>query len=111
MGLSARESCWHILMGQYVACMLDAGAVTVACSGGAGVRLGGLAAFEAGGFDLDSDAGGLTEKGIDALRTELAGLEAECSEELRSVVHANYLSFIAASQVFAPAGRAAASSL
>ena len=63
------------------------------------MRLGGLAAFEAGGFDLDRDAAGLSEKGIDALRAELAALEAECGEELRGSVHANYRSFITASQV------------
>ena len=62
------------------------------------MRLGGLAAFESGGFNLDADLATLTEKGIDLLRGELAALDAECSEELRKSVHAHYQSFIAASQ-------------
>ncbi|CAL8472152.1 g11694 [Coccomyxa elongata] len=65
---------------------------------GAGVRLGGLATFERGGFDLKSDLNNLTEKGIDVLRTELAALDLECAEELRKSVHANYMPYITASQ-------------
>ncbi|KAK9836141.1 hypothetical protein WJX81_004415 [Elliptochloris bilobata] len=63
-----------------------------------GMRLGGLAAFEAGTVDLDNDLSGLTEKGIDTLRAELAALDGECAEELRKAVHANYTHFISASQ-------------
>jgi hypothetical protein len=66
---------------------------------GAGVRLGGLATFENGGFDLKSDLHSLTEKGIDVLRTDLAALDLECTEELRKSVHTNYMQFIMASQV------------
>ncbi len=66
---------------------------------GAGVRLGGLATFERGAFDLKSDLNNLTEKGIDVLRTELAALDLECAEELRKSVHANYMPYITASQV------------
>lgn len=38
-------------------------------------------------------------KGIVALRGDLAVLEAECGEELRRSVYANYKPFIEASQV------------
>lgn len=65
----------------------------------AGIRIGGLEAFEDGGFDLRNDLSSLTEKGIDVLRTDLAALDIECAEELRKAVHANYIPFIAASQV------------
>lgn len=65
----------------------------------AGIRIGGLEAFEDGGFDLKSDLSSLTEKGIDVLRTDLAALDIECAEELRKSVHANYIPFITASQV------------
>ena len=65
----------------------------------AGIRIGGLEAFEDGGFDLRNDLSSLTEKGIDALRTDLAALDIECAEELRKAVHANYIPFITASQV------------
>ncbi len=53
------------------------------------MRLGGLAAFEAGTVDLDNDLSGLTEKGIDTLRAELAALVSECADELRKAVHGN----------------------
>ena len=66
------------------------------------MRLGGLATFENGDFDLRSDLHSLTEKGIDVLRTDLAALDLECAEELRKSVHANYTQFITASQVCAP---------
>ena len=66
---------------------------------GSGARLGGLATFERGAFDLKSDLNNLTEKGIDVLRTELAALDLECAEELRKSVHANYMPYITASQV------------
>jgi len=69
----------------------------------AGTRLGGLAAFEAGTVDLDNDLNGLTEKGIDNLRAELAALDGECADELRKAVHANYTHFISASQARARA--------
>ena len=62
------------------------------------MRLGGLAAFEAGTVDLDNDLSGLTEKGIDTLRAELAALDSECADELRKAVHGNYMHFISASQ-------------
>ncbi|BDA47404.1 Exocyst complex component EXO84A [Coccomyxa sp. Obi] len=65
---------------------------------GSGARLGGLATFERGAFDLKSDLNNLTEKGIDVLRTELAALDLECAEELRKSVHANYMPYITASQ-------------
>jgi hypothetical protein len=48
--------------------------------------------------DLDNDLNGLTEKGIDNLRAELAALDGECADELRKAVHANYTHFISASQ-------------
>ena len=69
------------------------------CAGAAGIRIGGLEAFEDGGFDLRNDLSSLTEKGIDVLRTDLAALDIECAEELRKAVHSNYIPFIAASQV------------
>ena len=65
----------------------------------AGIRIGGLEAFDDGDFDLKSDLSSLTEKGIDVLRTDLAALDIECAEELRNSVHANYIPFITASQV------------
>lgn len=68
----------------------------------AGMRLGGLAAFEAGTVDLNNDLSGLTEKGIDTLRAELAALDSECADELRKAVHANYTHFISASQARPP---------
>ncbi|CAK0787894.1 hypothetical protein CVIRNUC_011116 [Coccomyxa viridis] len=70
----------------------------LAPSGRAGIRIGGLEAFEDGGFDLKNDLSSLTEKGIDVLRTDLAALDIECAEELRKSVHANYIPFITASQ-------------
>ncbi|KAK9905543.1 hypothetical protein WJX75_001810 [Coccomyxa subellipsoidea] len=72
--------------------------LTTSSRAGAGVRLGGLATFENGGFDLKSDLHSLTEKGIDVLRTDLAALDLECTEELRKSVHTNYMQFIMASQ-------------
>ena len=63
-----------------------------------GGRASTLAAFEAGPFSLEGDLGGLTEKGLDSVRAELAALDAEAAEELRRVVHAHYRPFIAASQ-------------
>ena len=42
---------------------------------------------------------GLTEKGIDTLRADLAQVDSECAEEIRKTVHENYKQFIQASQV------------
>ena len=72
--------------------------VTFSFVGAAGIKLGGLQAFETGGFDLESHLHNLSEKGIDLLRTELAALDVECAEELRKSVHSNYMPYVTASQ-------------
>ena len=42
---------------------------------------------------------GMTEKGIDQLRADLAALDADCAEQIRKTVHDNYHQFIQACQV------------
>ncbi|KAK9823889.1 hypothetical protein WJX72_006201 [[Myrmecia] bisecta] len=54
--------------------------------------------FEKGMFDLESDLQGLSEKGIDTLRSDLAAIDAECAEEIKKTVHEHYHQFIHASQ-------------
>ena len=52
-----------------------------------------------GTLDVASGLGGLSEKGIQDLRRDLAAVEAEMASELQAGVHAQYPCFIAASQV------------
>ena len=42
---------------------------------------------------------GLSEKGIDNLRADLAKTDAECEEEIRRAVYDNYQHFIGVTQV------------
>ncbi len=42
---------------------------------------------------------GLSEKGIDNLRSDLARTDAECEEEIRKAVYDNYQHFIGVTQV------------
>ena len=52
-----------------------------------------------GNLSVASGLGGLSEKGIQDLRRDLAAVEAELASELQAGVHAQYPCFIAASQV------------
>ena len=52
-----------------------------------------------GELDIAAGLGGLSEKGIQDLRRDLAAVEAELASELQAGVHAQYPCFIAASQV------------
>lgn len=67
--------------------------------GSAGAKAGLLAQIERGTYVLESEMARLNEKGIAALRGNLAALEQECREELRRSVFANYRPYIKASQV------------
>ena len=42
---------------------------------------------------------GMTEKGIDQLRADLAAVDADCAEQVRKTVHDHYHHFIQACQV------------
>ncbi len=42
---------------------------------------------------------GMTEKGIDQLRADLAAVDADCADQIRKTVHDNYHHFIQACQV------------
>lgn len=42
---------------------------------------------------------GMSEKGIDQLRADLAAVDADCAEQIRKTVHDNYHHFIRACQV------------
>ncbi|KAL3141745.1 hypothetical protein ABBQ32_004426 [Trebouxia sp. C0010 RCD-2024] len=53
-----------------------------------------MALYEPGSLDLQ----GMTEKGIDQLRADLAALDADCAEQIRKTVHDNYHQFIQACQ-------------
>ena len=44
---------------------------------------------------------GMSEKGIDQLRADLAAVDADCAEQIRKTVHDNYHHFIQACQVVA----------
>lgn len=44
------------------------------------------------------DLQGMTEKGIDQLRADLAAVDADCAEQIRKTVHDNYHQFIQACQ-------------
>ncbi len=46
---------------------------------------------------------GMTEKGIDQLRADLAAVDADCADQIRKTVHDNYHHFIQACQVCHPA--------
>ena len=46
---------------------------------------------------------GMTEKGIDQLRADLAAVDADCADQIRKTVHDNYHHFIQACQVGHPA--------
>ncbi len=48
---------------------------------------------------------GMTEKGIDQLRADLAAVDADCADQIRKTVHDNYHHFIQACQVCCPAHR------
>ena len=48
---------------------------------------------------------GMTEKGIDQLRADLAAVDADCADQIRKTVHDNYHHFIQACQVCRPAHR------
>lgn len=52
-----------------------------------------------GELDVAAGLGGLSEKGIQDLRRDLAAVEADLASELQNGVHAQYPCFIAASQV------------
>lgn len=49
-----------------------------------------------------SPAQGLSEKGIDNLRADLAKTDAECEEEIRRAVYDNYQHFIGVTQARTP---------
>ncbi|KAL0020026.1 hypothetical protein WJX77_004844 [Trebouxia sp. C0004] len=53
-----------------------------------------MAMYEPGTFDLQ----GMTEKGIDQLRADLAAVDADCADQIRKTVHDNYPHFIQACQ-------------
>ncbi|KAL0048399.1 hypothetical protein WJX82_002404 [Trebouxia sp. C0006] len=53
-----------------------------------------MAMYEPGTFDLQ----GMTEKGIDQLRADLAAVDADCADQIRKTVHDNYHHFIQACQ-------------
>ncbi|KAK9835250.1 hypothetical protein WJX84_010079 [Apatococcus fuscideae] len=64
----------------------------------AGGRVNQITLFERGQVDIEADLKGLSEKGIDNLRADLAKTDAECEEEIRKAVYDHYQHFIGVTQ-------------